>query len=77
MYLKIWIQLNSLAKTGLFVCLYFDQRITLMVSQDPKLYLICLQSYIYYLREKEGNESGHIYISCWLFTGSRVNSISV
>lgn len=34
-----------------------------MVSQDPKLHLICLQSYIYYLNEKEGNESGHIYIS--------------
>lgn len=34
-----------------------------MVSQDPKLHLICLQSYKYYLNEKEGNESGHIYIS--------------
>lgn len=63
MYLKIWIQLNSLAKTDLFVCLYFGQRITLMVSQDPKLYLICLQKYKYYWNEKEGNESGHIYIS--------------
>lgn len=59
----MWIQLNSLAKTDLFVCLYFDQRITLMVSQDPKLYLICSQSYMYYLNGKEGNERAHIYIS--------------
>lgn len=41
-----------------------------MVSQDPKLYLICSQSYIYYLNGKEGNESAHIYISWQLFTGS-------
>lgn len=60
--LKSQMWLNSLAKAYSFICSYFDQRITLTVSQDPKLHLICLQSYIPDLNVKEGNESDYFYV---------------